>query len=123
VEDTSLLSITMENGSALNLDVSWSMCLPDDMYYCQLFGTEGTASLNPLRINKQLHGNLVNVAPPKVDPPAKLFRRSYENELRHFLGVVRGVHQLISTAEEATQRMRIIEAAYKSVRLGKEITL
>jgi len=123
VEDTSLLSITMENRSVINVDVSWSMCLQDDVYYCQLFGTEGTASLNPLRINKQLHGNLVDVAPTKLDPPEKLFHRSYENELRHFLGAVRGMHPVISTAEEATQRMRIVEAAYKSARSGKEVHL
>ncbi len=123
VEDTSLVSVVMENDSVINVDVSWSMCLQDDVYYCQIFGTEGTASLNPLRINKQLHGNLVNVAPSKVDPPERLFRRSYENELRHFLAAVRGVHQLISTADEATQRMRIIEAAYKSARIGKEVIL
>jgi predicted dehydrogenase len=123
VEDTSLLSVKMENGSHVSIDVSWSMCLQDDVYYCQIFGTEGTASLNPLRINKQLHGNLVNVAPSKLDPPEKLFKRSYENELRHFLAAVRGLHPPISSADEATQRMRIIEAAYRSSRLGKEVAI
>jgi len=99
------------------------MCMQDDVYYCQVFGTEGTASLSPLRIHKQLHGNLVNVAPEKLDPPERLFKRSYENELRHFLSAVRGVHPLLSNAEEATQRMLVIEAAYKSARTGKEIII
>jgi predicted dehydrogenase len=123
VEDTSLLSIVMENGSAVNIDVSWSMCMQDDVYYCQIFGTRGTATLSPLKIMKELHGNLVNLAPVKQDPPEKLFKRSYENEIRHFLSAVRGVHPVISTAEEATKRMRIVEAAYRSARLRKEITL
>ncbi len=123
VEDTSLVTIATENGSVFNIDVSWSMCMRDDVYSCQMFGTEGTATLSPLSIIKPLHGNLVNVAPAKTDPPERLFRRSYENELRHFLAAVKGVHPLISTADEATKRMLIIEAAYKSARLGKEVVL
>lgn len=123
VEDTSLVSITMQSGSVISLEASWSMCLQDDVYYCQVFGTEGTASLNPLRIHKQLHGSLVDLAPSKLDPPEKLFKPSYENELKHFLGAIRGVHPVISTADEAVQRMRIVEAAYKAARTGKEVKL
>jgi predicted dehydrogenase len=37
VEDTSLLSLVMENDSVINVDVSWSMCLQDDVYHCQIF--------------------------------------------------------------------------------------
>jgi predicted dehydrogenase len=123
VEDTSCVNITMKNGSLINIEVSWSMNVLDDLYYCNIFGTEGTASLNPLKINKELHGNVVNLAPAKMDPPQHLFRRSYENELKHFLGAVKGVHPVISTAEEAVQRMRIVDAVYKSVRTGREVTV
>ena len=90
------------------------MCLQDDVYYCNIFGTEGTSSLNPLRINKELHGNLVNPAPTKIDPPQRLFKRSYENELKHFLGAIKGVHPVISTADEAVQRMRIVDAVLQA---------
>jgi predicted dehydrogenase len=123
VEDTSLLSVTTEQGTVLSIDVSWSMCMQDDVYYCQVFGTEGTASLSPFRINKQLHGNFVNVAPEKLDPPERVFKRSYENEIRHFLSAVRGIHPLLSNAEEAVQRMLVVEAAYKSARTKKEVLL
>ncbi|MFN0158859.1 MAG: Gfo/Idh/MocA family protein [Bacteroidota bacterium] len=122
VEDTSIVSISMKNGSLLNLEVSWSMCVTDDIYSCQLFGTDGSASLNPLRINKELHGNLVNLAPAKMESPQHLYKRSYENEIKHFLGAVHNVHPVISTAEEAVQRMRVVDAVYKSVRTGKEVT-
>lgn len=123
VEDTSLVTLTMKNGSMLNIEVSWSMCVDDDVYYCYVFGTEGSASLNPLRINKELHGSLVNLAPAKLEPPQHLFRRSYENELKHFLGAVKEIHPVISTGDEAVQRMRIVDAVYKSVKLGKEVIL
>jgi predicted dehydrogenase len=53
VEDTSLLTVSMKNGAVVNLEVSWSMCVTDDVYACQVFGNEGSASLNPLRIHKE----------------------------------------------------------------------
>jgi len=123
VEDTALLSITTTSGSVMSVDVSWSMCMKDDVYSCHMFGTKGTATLSPLSIVKPLHGNLVNVAPTKMDPPERLFRRSYENEIRHFLAAVRGVHPVLSTVSEAAQKMLIIDAAYKSARLGKEVAI
>jgi predicted dehydrogenase len=123
VEDTSLVTLTLKNGSAMNIEVSWSMTLDDDIYYCNVFGTDGSASLNPLRINKELHGNIVNVAPAKLDQSQNLFKRSYENELKHFIGAVKGLHPIISTGEEAVQRMKIVDAVYRSVRLGKEVAL
>jgi predicted dehydrogenase len=95
----------------------------DDAYSCQVFGTDGTASLNPLRINKELHGNMVNLAPTKLDPPQHLFKRSYENELKHFIGAVKGMHPVISTADEAMQRMRIVDAVYKSARTGRDVQI
>ena len=123
VEDTSCANIVLKNGSLINVEVSWSMHVDDDQYYCHIFGTDGTASMNPLRINKELHGNMVNLAPAKIDPPQHLFKRSYENELRHFLGAVRDVHPLLSTAEEAVQRMKVVDAVYKSARTGKEVSV
>ena len=123
VEDTSLVTITMKNGSLINIEVSWSMLVEDDVYYCFVFGSDGSAGLNPLRVNKELHGNLVNLAPAKMESPQHLFKRSYENELKHFLGAVRGLHPVISTGEEAVQRMTIVDAVYKSVKKNKEVML
>jgi len=121
VEDTSIVGITMKNGSLMNIEVSWSLIMDDDVYYCYVFGADGTASLNPLRVNKELHGNLVNLAPAKMESPQHLFRRSYENELKYFLGAVRDLHPILSTADEAVQRMRIVDAVYKSVATGREV--
>ncbi len=121
VEDTSLVTIGLKTGALVNIEVSWSMIVDDDVYYYYLFGSEGTASLNPLRVNKELHGSHVNLAPVKMESHQHLFKRSYENELKHFLGVVRNVHPVISTGEEAVQRMKTVDAVYKSARTGKEV--
>jgi predicted dehydrogenase len=123
VEDTAVVALLLKNDARIHIDVSWSMFLEDDVYYCTIFGSDGSASLNPITVNKELHGNMVNLAPAKIDAPHQMFRRSYENELKHFLGAVRGLHRLISPAEEAVQRMRIVEAVYRAARLGKEVHL
>ena len=123
VEDTSIVSLSLKNGASVNIEVSWSMCLDEDSMYCYVHGTDGSASLNPLRINKELHGNIVNIAPAKMEPTPALFKRSYENELRHFFGAVKNLHPVISTGEEAVQRMKVVDAVYLSAKRGKEVTL
>ncbi|HLX13165.1 MAG TPA: Gfo/Idh/MocA family oxidoreductase, partial [Bacteroidota bacterium] len=95
----------------------------EDFFYCDLMGSDGSAKINPLRIHKQLHGNLVNVTPAKVETPHNLHKKSYENELRHFLGAIRGLHPVLSTGEEAVQRMAIVDAAYRSAKKGREVVL
>lgn len=123
VEDTSIVHLTLNTGATVSIEVSWSMGLANDLYFCYIHGNEGSASLSPLTINKELHGNLVNLAPSKLDSPHQLFKRSYENEHKHFLGAVKNLHQVISTGEEAVQRMRIVDAVYRSAKLGREVTL
>jgi predicted dehydrogenase len=123
VEDTSVVTLTLDSGATVNIEVSWSMCLDHDIYYCHLHGSDGSASLSPLKIFKELHGSLVNLAPAKIDAPQHIFKRSYENELKHFLGAVRDLHQVISTADEAVQRMKIVDAVYRSAKRGKEVTV
>jgi len=123
VEDTSVVNLVLKTGATVNIEVSWSMCLAEDIYYCYVHGSDGSASLSPLTINKELHGNLVNLAPAKMDSPQQLFRRSYENEMKHFLGAVKDLHPVISTGDEAVQRMRVVDAVYRSAKKGKEITL
>jgi predicted dehydrogenase len=123
VEDTAVVSLQLKNDARIHLEVSWSMFLEDDIYYCNMYGSEGSATLNPITVNKELHGQMVNLAPARVDASHQMFKRSYENELKHFLGAVRGLHPLISPAEEALHRMRVVEAVYRSARLGKEVLL
>ncbi len=123
VEDSGVAMLRMKNGTTITIEVSWSLNIEDDIFYCNVFGTNGSARLNPLRLNKQLHGNLVNMTPAKIEKPQSLFKRSYENEIRHFIGAVRGLHPVISTGAEALQRMRIIEAIYESAKDRKEVTI
>ena len=66
---------------------------------------------------------MVNVNPVKIEPPLHLLKKSYENELKHFVGAARGLHPVISTGEEAVQRMKVVEAIYLSAIKAREIIL
>ena len=123
VEDSSMVFLSLKNGMSLMLEASWSFQTAQDFFYCEFFGSEGSAMINPLRIHKQLHGSLVNVTPAKIETPQNLYRRSYENELKHFVGAARGLHPVISTGDEAVQRMKVVEAVYRSAKKGREVTL
>ena len=126
VEDSSMVFLTMKDGSTLVTEASWSFQTEDNFFYCDLFGTQGSARVNPLRINKSAsggHGSLVNVTPTKLETHQNLYKRSYEYELKHFVGAVRGLNPVISSADEAVKRMKIVDAIYMSAEKGKEIVL
>lgn len=121
VEDSSFVMIRFENGATVTLESSWNLHRENDLFYCNVFGSEGSAGINPLKIYKTMHGNLMNVTPQKMENPSNIFKRSYEYELKHFVNTIQTNSLVISSGEEALHRMRIVEAVYKSARLGKEI--
>jgi predicted dehydrogenase len=123
VEDSSIMFLKMKNGSTLTVEASWSFESNADFFYCDCFGTEGSGSLNPFRILKRMHGSLVNVAPASQETPQSLYRKSYENELKHWIGALRGLHPVISTGEESVHRMKIVDAIYKSAKRGKAVAI
>jgi predicted dehydrogenase len=121
VEDSSAVLLSMKNGATIMIEVSWSFMIENELHYCNIYGDQGSGKINPLRINKEMHGGIVNVTPDKIDPTQRMLVRSFENELKHFVGAVRGLHPVISTVDEAVQRMKIVDAVYKSAAKQKEI--
>ncbi len=121
VEDTAIAFLKMKNGSVLSIEVSWSFQSGEDFFYCDSFGSLGSAKINPFRILKTMHENVVNVTPHKMETPQNQMRKSYENELKHFVAAVRGLHPNVSTGVEAVHRMRIVDAIYRSASKGKEV--
>ena len=121
VEDSSVVFVRMKNGSTLTIESSWSFESDADFYYCDCFGTDGSGSVNPFRIFKRMHGNLVNVTPVTHETPQTLYWKSYDNELKHWVGSLRGLHPVVSTGEEAIHRMKIVDSIYHSSKKGKSI--
>ena len=122
IEDSNFTFVKFKNGSALTIEVSWSFIRSREFYYCNVFGTKGSSSINPLRILKKMEHNLFDITPKGLKPTSDVIKKSYEYELKYFISTVRGSNTLISTGREALSVMQIVDGIYKSAKLGKEIT-
>lgn len=123
VEDSAVGLIRFKNSSVLNFAVSWSLNSDQKGFQFAGYGTEGTAHLNPLQVLKKLDINHMDYTPSKMVNSKNLFKKSYENELKHFIASIRENTRPYSTIEEAVYRMSLIEGVYKSAQSKTEIRL
>lgn len=123
IEDSSFVLLRFQNGSTISIETSWSLHRSTDMFYVNVYGKEGSTSINPLRIYKNMHDTLVNVTPVKIEKPTNVFKRTYEYELNNFINSVQAGKPSLSDGSEALERMKIIDAIYESAQIGKEIEL
>ena len=121
IEDSSVGFIRLGNSSILNYEVSWSFHDETDSFKLAAYGTEGTGHLNPLKAYKKVGSNRVDFTTSSSSQTKNLFKKSYENELKHFIGVVRDSIPLISSSEEALSRMKLVENLYASAKSESEI--
>ena len=123
VEDTSINCIKCKNSAVINLEVSWSLPIEKDHFFLDVYGTKGSFSSNPFSLYKRVENDYINLTPTQVDNPTVLFKKSYLNELKSFIGAIRGLNPVFSPGEEAIERMKIIEAMYQSADKKHEIKL
>jgi predicted dehydrogenase len=118
VEDTIACQIRLEGGKTLTLHASWALLAPTTQAYAHFWGSKGAAVLNPLRIDKEMHGNVVNVTPEKQVSQKELYRSSFRYELRHFVECVRHNRQPVASGEEAIKVLRVVDGVYKAAHKG-----
>ncbi len=124
VEDAALAVIHTKDNVTITVELSWRMHTDRDMVYTHLFGKKGSAYLNPLRIQKELHGKLVNVTPmTDEDSSRDRYFRAYEREIQHFIRVIEKKEKNRSSLEDAVYLMRLIDALYESANNDREIHL
>jgi len=123
VEDTAISLIRCKDSSIITMETSWSLPVEKDIFYLNIYGTKGTASLNPFRIFKRVEDQLIDMTPAGTDNAFNLVKKSYVNEMRSFIGAVRGLTPIFSSGEEALSRMKIVEAMYKSASENQEIKI
>ena len=121
VEDSNFTFVKFKNGACLTIEVSWSFLRSGEFFYCNVFGTNGSATINPLRISKMVNQQVFDITPKNIKVAPASYRSSFETELNYFIGAVKGTHQPISTGKEALAVMEVIDAVYKSAKAGKEI--
>ncbi|MEJ2545247.1 MAG: Gfo/Idh/MocA family oxidoreductase, partial [Calditrichaceae bacterium] len=112
VEEAALAVIETEAHTSITIEISWRMHMENDMIYTHLFGKIGSAYLNPLRIHKELHGNLVNVTPILAEKISDRYKKAYESEIKHFYKVIRKQEENLSSAKDAVYVMHLGKKEY-----------
>jgi len=121
VEDSSVGLIKFQNSSVINFEFSWALHSIKDSFELTAYGTKGTAQLNPLRVYRREGSTIIDYTPSSAANSKNLFRKSYENEIKHFIASIRNEQEFLSPLKEAITRMQIIEGIYKSAESGNEI--
>jgi len=118
VEDLAVALLRFEGGKAIQVEVSWATYIERDRTFLDLYGMDGGASLEPqLRIFTEKHGAQVDLAPsfPKLS--------GHEMEVIHFVDCLRGRAEPIAPGEDGLAVTHMLDAIYRSAKLGKEVAV
>ncbi len=123
-EDAATLMAETEDGLALSLEVSNRLFAADDRYFARVMGTEGSGSLPPLEVYKQLGGRPIDVTPrqPRPSGGENPYTNAYRRLLDDFVQAVAGRSDA-PVPREQVALMELIEAAYEAADLGREVEL
>ncbi len=124
VEEAATVFAVSESGIAFSVEVSWNLFADSDRHHCRVMGTEGSGSLPPLDIHKQLGGRPMDVTPrpPKARGGENRFQNAYRRLLDQFVRAVLGKSDVPAPVEQV-HLMEVIAAAYRSADEGREIQL
>lgn len=123
VEDVVVAMLQFENGAIATIETSWSLVRAEDLYYCNVFGKKGSAYINPYRLVRKQGTSIQSTTTQPRKTQLEIYRKSYESEFKHFVNAIKGVVPMISTIDEACERMKIVEALYASAELQREIVI
>jgi predicted dehydrogenase len=124
VEDGALLMAESVDGVAITLEVSSRYFAGHDHYHARVMGSEGSGSLPPLEIFKQLGGRPMEVTPrqPRPRGDENPYTNAYRRQLDHFVRAVTGTGDAPLPVEQV-HLMRLVEAAYRSAETHREVVL
>jgi len=124
VEDAASLLAETAEGIALTLEVSNRLFAGEDRYFARVMGTEGSGSLPPLEVFKQVGGRPIEVTPRQPRPRGgeNPYTNAYRRQLDDFVQSVAGRSES-ELLHEQVALMSLIEAAYRSARAGREVAL
>jgi predicted dehydrogenase len=124
VEDGAIVMAETSQGLAITLEVSSRYFSGHDHYHARVMGSEGSGSLPPLEIYRQLGGRPMEVTPrqPRPRGDENPYTNAYRRQLDHFVRVVSGQAEA-ELPEEQVPLMRLLEAAYESAASRREVVL
>jgi predicted dehydrogenase len=117
VEDMSVGFIRFSNGCTISFEFSWASNIEKEYKYYELLGDKGGAFFaeDKLKLYSEIGDTLVDIYPNTN------YSHDAMNELKHFIDCIKSDSMPISTPEQAVKVMSIIDAAYASSKMKKEI--
>lgn len=122
VEDGGCALISCEGGLSLFVDVTWSFRGGGERFWLDVHAARGGASINPLKVYKDLHGTVTDVTPTGGAGRENPFISAYRAEWEFFLAAVRGEVQSTS-ARDQLALLRLMDAIYRSADEGHDVEL
>ncbi len=123
LEDTAISYIRCNKSKLVNIETSWTLPVSQDQFRISVFGSKGSVTTSPLHIYKRVDNQFVDLKPTMIQNSTTLFQNSYLNELKSFIGAIMGLNPLFSSGERAVERLKVIEAMYRSAKKNHEIKL
>lgn len=122
VEDAASVLLRLANGGTVTVEVTWSLFGERDRHAVRVLGTAGSASLQPLKVVKEVEHAMLDVTPQIPQGRENAYTASYREELRQFVAAAAGGSAPPPPLEQV-QLMKIVAAVYESAEKGKEIRL
>ncbi len=119
VEDVCIGTIKFDSGMIATLELSWSLFTSVNTFSFDVHGRNGSAKINPLQLYKgdgDIYEPITNI---DTLSNIAIHKKSFENEIKHFVNSISGLNPVISTPAEAVQTMQIIEMMYRSANENK----
>ena len=123
IEDTSISFIRCEKSLTISIEASWNMAEEKDSFFAHVYGTKGSIGINPFKLIKLLDDEQIDLGSTFTESPTEAFKKSYLNELKSFIGAVKGLNPVFSSGEEALQLLKIAESMYSSAKKDQEIKI
>jgi len=118
VDDMGVALVRFENGATLMLRACWAANIAETFRETRILGTQGGASMWPLRIFKEMHHSLVDITPTNL---AEV--KSHTKEIEHFIACVRGEAECLVVLEQVLDVQAVLDAIYESSETGREVRL
>lgn len=122
VEDAGCALIRCDGGITLVVDVSWHWVGESEHFWFGVHGSEGSATISPLRVFKEMNGSAVDVTPTGASGRENPFTTSYAAEWASFVAAIKGIVAAPSLEAQVVVH-QVMEAMFESAREGGTVEL
>ena len=124
IEDFCVACVTFQNNLSLSLEISWDFPIPEDQFSLEMIGQKGIGTLNPVRLQKIMHGQMMHITPEFKESKISNFKIGYQNEVNHFIDFLSGrVDHLESHIDDAQEVFKIVDGIYESMKVNREVLI